>query len=108
MLKENLDQPLFNIDGHPTFGYTDATYMVTDSYPDDEGNQRLIVYNRESKKAMRVGSFYAFYKGNPASCDLHPKLSRGDRYLAVDTACSGLHKMMLFELQWEAIKDVIG
>jgi hypothetical protein len=102
--KTKHDDKLFNVDGHPSFT-KDGQYMITDSYPDKKGYQRLIVYNLKNKKALLLGKFFAYYKGNPASCDLHPKLSRNNQYVAVDTACSGKHKMMLFSLNWDEIKE---
>lgn len=39
----------FDIDGHPSFT-TDGSYMITDTYPDQKGIQRLIVYNIQTKK----------------------------------------------------------
>lgn len=55
---------LFDIDGHPSFT-NDMKYMITDSYPDSYGYQRLIVYSVDSKKAIVVGKFFAgLYKKN--------------------------------------------
>ena len=106
-LKQNLDRPLFGIDGHPSFT-SDGNYMITDSYPDEEQYQRLMVYDFEKGHEILLGRFFAYYKGNPASCDLHPKLSRDGRFVAVDTAYSGLHNMVLFEILWDNIKEVMN
>lgn len=98
---------ILNIDGHPSFT-KDGKYMITDSYPDKEQYQRLIVYNTETRKGIVVGRFFAAFMGNPASCDLHPKLCRDNCHVAVDTAYSGKHRMALFKLRWEEIKKAIG
>ncbi len=101
------DDKLFEIDGHPSFT-NDGAYMITDSYPDKKGNQRLMVYNVAEKKVLLLGEFFAAFKGNPASCDLHPKLAQSNNYVAVDTAYAGKHKMILFSIKWDAIKEKIG
>ena len=104
---KNYDDKLFSIDGHPSFT-SDGKYMITDSYPDSDGNQRLIIFNCETLKGVLVAKLAAPLSGNPASCDLHPKLSFGGKYLAIDTAYTGKHRMMLFEINWDAVKKVIG
>lgn len=95
--------PLFSIDGHPSFT-EDEQYMITDSYPDSKHMQRLVVFNTELSKAKLMGLFFAAFQGNPASCDLHPKLSWDGRYIVVDTAYSGKHKMCVFQINWDAIR----
>ncbi len=95
---------LLNIDGHPSFT-KDGKYMITDSYPDDKGYQRLIIYNTETRKAIKLGSFFSPFIGNPASCDLHPKLSNKDRMIVVDTAYSGKHRMIVFIINWNEVKS---
>ena len=98
---------LLNIDGHPSFT-KDGRYMITDSYPDKNGFQRLIIYDTETKKGVQVALFEAPLSGNPASCDLHPKLSSDNMFIAVDTACNGKHQMMLFRVLWDNIKTEIS
>lgn len=101
------DHPLLNIDGHPSFT-ADGKYMITDSYPNKKGFQRLVAYNTHNNQAVLLGEFYAPLKGNPASCDLHPKFCQNEKLVAVDTAYSGTHRMILFELDWTTIKGAIG
>lgn len=103
----NLDQKLFSIDGHPSFS-EDGRYMITDSYPDQDGFQRLIIYDCVTNKGIILGKFAAPLSGNPASCDLHPKLSYQSKYLAVDTAYTGKHCMVLYEINWQEIKKKIS
>lgn len=102
-----IESGLFDIDGHPSFT-SDSRYMITDSYPDRHGYQRLIVYDTLTKKGMIIAEFYAYYKGNPASCDLHPKLCSDNEYLAVDTAYDEHHHLILYKLNWKEIKRNIS
>lgn len=98
---------LLNIDGHPSFT-ADGRYMVTDSYPDSQGWQRLIVYDTVAHKGLLLARLYAYYRGTPASCDLHPKLSRDNDFIALDSAYDDTHHLILFKLDWEAIKKKIS
>lgn len=100
-------QKVFQIDGHPSFT-ADGKYMITDSYPNKKGYQQLIIYNTQTKKHVMLAEFLAPLKGNPASCDLHPKFCANEKMLAVDSAFSGKHKMLAFELDWANIKGAIG
>ncbi len=91
------------IDGHPIFT-RDGRYMVTDSYPDKEQMQRLIVLDTVTKKSLIIARLFANYYRNPSSCDLHPKLSVDNDYLVVDTAFDSKHHMIVFKLNWNEIK----
>ena len=106
-LSEVFDDPLFNIDGHPSFT-NDNRYMITDSYPDDKQYQRLIVYDSETHQGMLLAKFYAYYHKNPASCDLHPKLSRCNDFVVVDSAYNARHHMVMIRLDWDKIKKQIS
>lgn len=107
MLKKQWQDELLNIDGHPSFT-KDGKYMITDSYPDAEGYQRLVVMNIKNEKILLLGSFYASMKGTPASCDLHPKLSRDNNFITIDSAFDKKHHMLSFQLKWDEIKNIIG
>ncbi len=98
---------LFDIDGHPSF-VAGGKYVVTDTYPDKNKEQRLVIYNRYNKKYLVLAIFNAYYKGNPASCDLHPKLSRDGKYIVVDSAHDEKHHMLVFKLNWQKIKQKIS
>lgn len=107
MPSNSAESQLFCVDGHPSFT-SDGRYMITDSYPWKDGFQRLIVYDTQTRKGLVIAKFYAYYCGNPASCDLHPKLSRNNKYLVVDTAYNAYHHMIMFEIDWEQIKKNIS
>ncbi len=102
IFKENWNYSYFNIDGHPSFT-NDGRYMITDSYPDSNQFQRLIVYDTETHKGVIIAHLFAGLYNTPASCDLHPKLSRNNEFVVVDTAYSGKHRMVVFKLNWEKI-----
>ena len=98
---------LYRVDGHPSFT-ADGRYMITDSYPWKDGYQRLMVYDTQTRKSLVLARLNAYYRGNPASCDLHPKLCKDNRFLVVDTAFDEHHHMLMFELDWNLIKKTIS
>ncbi len=104
---ENWDNLCLDIDGHPSFT-KDGRYMITDSYPDYKQKQRLIIFDTETHKGIIVGKFHASYMGNPASCDLHPKLCQNNEYLVIDTAYDRKHHMLKFRLDWPNIQKKIS
>ena len=106
-LLDNFESNIFNIDGHPSFT-KDGRYMITDSYPDKKHMQRLIVFDTITKKSLLLGKFYANYHRKPSSCDLHPKLCNNNDFLVVDTAYDSQHHLLMFKLNWDAIKKMIS
>lgn len=97
----------FSTDGHPSFTQ-DGIYMITDTYPHSNKYQDLMVYNLVTKKVIKIGSLFAALWGKPGSCDLHPKLCKNNKYIAVDSAHNGKHHVILFKIDWSKIKEKIG
>ncbi len=106
-LKDTYKGKLLDIDGHPSFS-VDGKYMITDSYANDNKYRRLLVLNTKNGKRILMGKFYSPFWGTPASCDLHPKISTDKKHLVIDTAYSGIHRMVVFQLDWGKIKNKIG
>lgn len=98
---------LMNIDGHPSFT-NDGDYMLTDTYADNDSYRRLLAFNPKTGKCLKIASLYEPLVGNPARCDLHPKLCKNNNYIVVDTTNSGKHQMIMFKLNWDLIKQEIG
>ena len=99
-----IESSMFRIDGHPSFT-ADGRYMITDSYPDRKGFQKLIVYDTVSGKSLLLAKLFAGLRDTPASCDLHPKLSRDNSRVCVDTAYDGRHHVIVFKLNWDLISE---
>lgn len=97
-LDKLINNSQFLIDGHPSFN-PEGTYMITDTYPDNQNFQRLFCYDMNTEKVIKLGTFYAYYTGNPASCDLHPKLSNDGRYIVVDSAHDDRHHMIVLKIK---------
>lgn len=107
VLKKTYSTGPLSIDGHPSFT-PDGRYMITDTYADDKKYRHLLVLDTETDKLTELGKFYSPFWGTPASCDLHPKLSKDANRVVIDTACYGIHRMMVFDLAWDKIREVIG
>ena len=98
------DSKYCRIDGHPSFT-RDGTWMLTDTYADKQSWQSLYVYDINRRKATILARFFAFYNGNPASCDLHPKLCNNNNFVVVDTAYNNKHHMIVFKIDWQQISS---
>lgn len=72
--------------GHMTYS-TDGKWMLTDTYPDDQTNERfLILYNVEADKRYNIGSFYTDPNlGKENRCDLHPRWSPCCTQVCIDS-----------------------
>lgn len=97
---------LFDVDVHYTF-VPSGKYIITDTYPDRDNNQRLIVY-KKTKKHLVLAVFNAYYTTNPASCDLYTKLSKDGNYVVVASAHGDKHYMLVFNLDWKLIENRIS
>lgn len=100
--KNDIDTRLGRIDGHPSFT-GDGVFMITDTYGDPHSWQSLYLHDMNEGASHPLARFFAFYDKKPASCDLHPKLSRSGRYIAVDTAYDEKHHLILFKINWERL-----
>lgn len=74
-------------DGHPSFNPKRSNILITDTYPNKEGNLKLILYNLESNVGYIVDTLKSIieYDNSALRCDLHPKWSFCGNFLAVDT-----------------------
>jgi hypothetical protein len=76
------------------------SWVATDFYPDKNGRLPVILYN--SAQASRTDAHV--FTHNPRSndsdvkCDLHPRWSRSERLIAVDTCESGLRQVRVLDV----------
>lgn len=72
------------VDGHPTYIGNDE--IITDTYPDEHGFQRVLKCNLYSNNAEQIAKVY--HTGNRREekrCDLHPKVDPENRIIVIDT-----------------------
>lgn len=85
-------------DGHCTYS-PDAQWILTDTYPDSERMQTLMLYRPGDGKLVDLGRFYQERpEDNEWRCDLHPRWSRDGRYVCIDSKCSGRRQMYLLDV----------
>lgn len=85
-------------DGHPMFT-PDRKWMVTDTYA-FEGNQPLILFRMADGKRFDVMKFpvHPDFRAPEVKCDLHPRLDRVGRRVAVDSAHSGSRQLYVVDI----------
>lgn len=85
-------------DGHCTYS-PDGKWILTDTYPDKERMQNLMLYRPADGKLVKLGRFYLSrdFKGQ-TRCDLHPRWSRDGKYVCIDSLHSGKRQMYLLDV----------
>ena len=76
-----------NLDGHPMINPKNKNLFVTDTYPDEYGYQKLIVYDLKKKKIVWE-TFLKFSTSflSGSRCDLHPKWDYTGKKIVIDYA----------------------
>jgi hypothetical protein len=86
--------PSLDFDGHPMIARSHP-WLVTDFYPDNAGRLPVILYNAERKerKNVQVFAHRPRTSDTDVKCDLHPRWSRDERMVAVDTCEAGFRQI---------------
>lgn len=73
-------------DGHPSFS-PDGHFLLTDSYPDDYGEQCVLLYSLDDGICHELGRFLSksLYTGD-VRCDLHPRWDHTGQNVVIDSA----------------------
>ena len=90
-------------DGHPSWT-KDGRFMLTDTYADETGYRHLLLYDTESARLHSVGRFFSPFNACSYRCDLHPRFSRDERRIIIDTAHTGRHQMMVLDVDWKRLQ----
>ena len=85
-------------DGHPTIS-SDGRYLLTDTYPDKFGDQKLILHDFKNKKTEILGEYFSplKYRGE-MRCDLHPRFNKNGNMICFDSALSGRRQLYVIKL----------
>ena len=96
--KKAMGRGLLEQDGHPMFT-ADRRWMITDTYPDNERLQTLILYDVRENRRIDIGRF----KADPGvgdrdmKCDLHPRWDRDERLVCIDSTDRGLRQCLIVD-----------
>lgn len=93
---QKIDNREFVMDGHETWSKNER-FMLTDTYPNEENERRLMLYDSRNDIIYFLGDYYSYpekdteaYKNIPGiRCDLHPKWSFGEKYVYFDSTHEG-------------------
>ncbi len=82
------------VDGHPSC--LNNNEIITDTYPNLLGYQKLSRYDLSKDKIYNIGKFYSPYNYKyDNKCDLHPRLSPDKKFICVDSAFSGKRELII-------------
>ncbi|MDP3725170.1 MAG: hypothetical protein Q8R20_01730 [Nanoarchaeota archaeon] len=91
-------------DGHPQFS-PDGKWVITDTYPDKNHEQTLILYDWEGKKKIELEKFRSLPEELPDSwdisemrSDLHPRWDRSGKKVCVDSVDEGTRQMYVVDV----------
>ena len=98
-LRTRYGWPKLDSDGHPMIARSHP-WTVTDFYPDKTGRLPLILYNAEraERKDVHVFTHRPRTSDSDVKCDLHPRWSRDERLVAVDTCEAGLRQVRVLDV----------
>ena len=85
--------------GHCSYS-PDRKWILTDTYPDERGFQKIILYNVEKNFRIDLGEFYSLpnLRGE-IRCDLHPRWSRDGRKICFDSTHEGSRQMYVINIE---------
>lgn len=89
-------------DGHPSFT-ADGRFMLTDTYADKDGYRHLLIYDMQKGHAIELGKFYSPFNCCGYRADLHPRFSRDEKRVIIDSAHTGQHQVHVFDLNWNRV-----
>ena len=90
------------MDGHPSFTKS-GRYMLSDTYADNDGNRLLYLYDLEENQTALLGKFYSEYNNCGWRGDLHPRFSRDEKKVIIDSTHNGKHQILVLKLNLEKL-----
>lgn len=85
-------------DGHPSF-FREGNFIVTDTYPDEYRDQKLLLFNTEKEQVKVIDRFNSpiEFKGE-LRCDLHPRISPSGTKICIDMPEVNLRVMKIIDI----------
>jgi hypothetical protein len=89
---------VLNRDGHCTYS-PDGQWILTDTYPDKDRMQNLMLYRPADGKLIPLGKFKLDRgKKGELRCDLHPRWNNSGTQICIDSMHSGSRQMYLLDI----------
>ncbi len=84
--------------GHNSFT-RDGTWMLTDTGPDENSLQSLLLWNMEEERLVNLGQFESPppFRGE-IRCDMHPRWSRDERQVCFDSVHGGTRQVYVMDV----------
>jgi hypothetical protein len=84
-------------DGHPSM--LDQKSLITDTYPDKIGFQKILFSNLYSDKTIEIAEIYSKFKINPEQrTDLHPRLNKSKNKICFDANIYGYRQLFILSV----------
>ena len=95
-----LDKKNLIEDGHPQIS-TDEKYLITDTYPNENGFQKLLLYNIHKDQTLELGKFKSssHLKENQVKYDLHPRWSHSGKLISIDSSHDGSRQSYIINIE---------
>ncbi len=95
---ETIGDSILTADGHCTYSPC-GDWILTDTYPDRERMQTLMLYRPADGRLETLGRFYQSQPSDiQLRCDLHPRWSRNGKYVCIDSKWSGQRQLYLLDV----------
>ena len=97
---EKLNEKLLTEDGHPQIS-PNGKYLITDTYENENGYQKLLLYDLIKKKLYVLGEFRVakYLKDNDLKYDLHPRWSNDGKHISIDSSHEGSRQNYIINLK---------
>ncbi len=90
-----LDYPELKNDGHPAY-FSDKERILADSYPLKRSMQHLFMISRDGKNYREIASLFSDPRMfGEKRCDLHPRLTKDNRIITIDSTVSGKYRCVI-------------
>ena len=85
-------------DGHPSIALG-GKWIIIDSYPDNQHNSHLYIYNVKTKEVVDIGKFKSDIKlFGYNRCDLHPRWNNLGNKIIIDSSHKGRRHPLIIDL----------
>lgn len=94
--KEIVNPDSLTTDGHPSI--ISDNYIITDTYPDKNGYQKIIKSNIGNDRSETIANIYSCYKTEQEKrTDLHPRLNKTKNQVCFDANINGYRQLFILE-----------